>query len=114
MHSMMMTLKVVADVDAIIERELNMTLDKTSYAYSRYTMHLRYLLDRLAKGEQTENSLGRMLRQVQWQYPDIYKCAAAVADYLRTTWDWQCTDDETLYLTLHISRLHEKTTAQTK
>ena len=40
-HSMMMALKITSDVDDIIEKELHITLDKDSFQYSRFAMHLR-------------------------------------------------------------------------
>lgn len=51
MHSMMMTLKIIGEVDAIVERKLHIRLDKDSFHYSRFTMHLRYLIQRQAGGD---------------------------------------------------------------
>ena len=48
MHSMMMTLKALSDVDGIVEKQLAITLNKESFSYSRFSMHLRYLIQRLA------------------------------------------------------------------
>lgn len=108
MHSMMMTLKIIAEVDAIVENRLHIRLDKESFHYSRFTMHLRYLIQRLAAGSQVEERTGGMLRQLAREYPDIYLCARAVADYFKSTWGWQCNDEELLYLMLHINRVQEK------
>lgn len=47
MHSMMMTLKALSDVDGIVEKQLAITLNKESFSYSRFSMHLRYLIQRL-------------------------------------------------------------------
>lgn len=41
MHSMMMTLKALSDVDGIVEKQLAITLNKESFSYSRFSMHLR-------------------------------------------------------------------------
>ena len=42
------------------------------------------------------------------EYPQVYQCARAIADYFQATWNWQCNDEEIVYLMLHISRLQEK------
>ena len=50
MHSMMMTLKALSDVDGIVEKQLAITLNKESFSYSRFSMHLRYLLRQAGGG----------------------------------------------------------------
>ena len=55
MHSMMMTLKALSDVDGIVEKQLAITLNKESFSYSRFSMHLRYLIQRLASGRQVRS-----------------------------------------------------------
>ena len=57
MHSMMMTLKALSDVDGIVEKQLAITLNKESFSYSRFSMHLRYLIQRLASGRQVEERI---------------------------------------------------------
>ena len=108
MHSMMMTLKALSDVDAIVEKELAIQLNKESFSYSRFSMHLRYLIQRLASGSQVEDRISGMLVQVKRECPQAYHCARSIAGYFRNTWNWQCSDEELLYLTLHIGRLQEK------
>ena len=111
MHSMMMTLKALSDVDGIVEKRLAITLNKESFSYSRFSMHLRYLIQRLASGRQVEERISGMLAQMRRDYPQAYQCARAIADYFQATWNWQCNDEEIVYLMLHISRLQEKNEA---
>lgn len=49
-----------------------------------------------------------MLAQMRREYPRVYQCARAISDYFQATWNWQCNDEEIVYLMLHISRLQEK------
>lgn len=108
MHSMLMALKIISDVDGIVEKRLGIQLDKDSFYYSRFTMHLRYLIQRLASGKQVETGSGEMLRQLAREYPLVYMCARDVEAYFRDTWGWQCNREELLYLMLHINRVQEK------
>lgn len=109
MHSLMMTLKIISEVEKIVERQLYITLDKDSYYYSRFTMHLRYLIQRLSSGRQTKERGAGILRTLARECPEIHLCALQVSDYLKGTWDWQCNDEEVLYLMMHINRVQEKT-----
>lgn len=72
MHSMMMTLKALSDVDGIVEKQLAITLNKESFSYSRFSMHLRYLIQRLASGRQVEERISGMLAQMRRDYPQAY------------------------------------------
>lgn len=92
MHSMMMTLKALSDVDGIVEKQLAITLNKESFSYSRFSMHLRYLIQRLASCRQVEERISGMLAQMRREYPRVYQCARAIADYFQATWNWQCND----------------------
>ena len=91
-----------------MEKTLGIALNKESYSYSRFVMHLQYLLQRLMTGQQVDNSGGSMLRPMAKEYPDIYFCARQVAKYLEDTYTWRCNDEEVLYLMLHINRVKEK------
>lgn len=68
MHSMMMTLKALSDVDGIVEKQLAITLNKESFSYSRFSMHLRYLIQRLASCRQVEERISGMLAQMRREY----------------------------------------------
>lgn len=107
-HTAMLALQITSEVDNLLERELGMKLDKGSFRYSRFTMHLRYLVQRLSGGTQANNSGGRMLRTLAKEYPDIYLCTRKVSDYLYTAYGWKCNDEEKLYLMLHINRVRGK------
>lgn len=109
-HNMAATLQIISDVTAIIESRLNVQLDPESFYYSRFTMHLRYLIQRLISGEQVPEGGGKMLASLALEYPDTYLCAKAVSDYLTAKWSWKCSKEEVMYLMLHIGRLREKTT----
>lgn len=97
--------RIVSEVDRIIEEKLNVTMDRDSYEYARYVKHLMYLVKRFESAEESEVKNGRMLKTLAKEYPDIYECAYRITQYFNTTWGWNCSSDETLYLMLHINRL---------
>lgn len=107
-HSTLLALKITGDVDDIIEKELNIRLDRDSFQYSRFAMHLRYLIQRLMSGQQVDDQGVSLLGQMRREYPQIYVCAKAVVAYFASTWNWQCNDEELLYLMLHIYRVQQR------
>lgn len=106
-HAVMMSAKILGEVDAIIEQELNLHLDQDSFQYSRFSMHLRFLIERLSTGKQLDNNMDIIYHQLIFEYPDVYRCAQKVVRYFETQWNWKCNDDETMYLMLHINRLQK-------
>lgn len=62
MHSLMLSMQVIAKVNEIVESSLHIQLDKDSYNYSRFATHLRYLIQRLQAGVQTDNISSNLRR----------------------------------------------------
>ena len=101
-------MQVIAKVNEIVESSLHIQLDKDSYNYSRFTTHLRYLIQRLQNGVQTDNVSKSLRHTLMWEYPDIYACTQKVVQYLKDTFNWECNDDEVVYLIMHIQRVYER------
>lgn len=91
----------------VIEGQLGQQLDRTSYAYVRFVAHLRFLVRRLMRGgcKETENS--GLFRQAARDFPDAYRCAAGINEYLKRDYNWSCSDEEMLYLMMHVNRLRQ-------
>ncbi len=97
--------RIISEVDRIIESTLNIKLDTESYEYSRYVKHLMYLIQRLENNGASESKNERMLEVLSKEYPETYLCSVKITDYFTKTWQWNCNEDEILYLLLHINRL---------
>ena len=107
-HSLMLSMQIISDVNKIVEESLHIKLDKDNYNYNRFATHLRYLFQRLQSGVQT-NDVPRSVRNTLMRvYPDVYTCVLKVVDYFRDTWGWDCSDDEIVYLIMHIQRVYER------
>lgn len=113
-HSLMMSMQIISQVDSIVENSLHFKLDKDSYNYNRFTAHLRYLIQRLEAGTPSENVTNQLRRTLMREYPEIYACVMKVVDYFKKTWDWTCSDDEVVYLIMHVQRVYERSDKETK
>lgn len=91
----------------IIEGQLRQKLDRTSYAYVRFVAHLRFLIRRLMRGSCKETENSGLFRQAARDFPDAYRCAAGVNEYLKRDYNWSCSDEEMLYLMMHVNRLRQ-------
>lgn len=106
MHSTLMTAQITSQITEIVENFFELSLPRRSFSYSRFAMHLRYLVQRMTGQTPTHSGdCAALYREARRQYPREDACAAAVAKYLHTTWGWNCSQDETLYLLMHIHRV---------
>ncbi len=108
MHTTLAATRVIQDITQIIEQNLHLKLDTESFNYSRFVMHIRYLLQRLEQDDQEVSGMSSALRQLALQYPDVYSCTLKVRDHLSIHSKQRCNQDELLYLFMHINRLKQR------
>lgn len=101
----MKSTRVADRATTIVEDQLAITVDRTSYAYNRFLAHLRFLLRRMLKGAETETENLSLFYQAARDFPDVYNCAIRINDYLRHEFNQMCSDEELLYIMMHINRL---------
>ncbi|MEE4562864.1 BglG family transcription antiterminator LicT [Paenibacillus polymyxa] len=92
----------IQDILNIIKYSYNITLDEHSTSYERFITHLRFFFQRLIQKEKKlalEDDF--LLRQVKAKYKKAYSCMLKIEKYLDTV----LSDEEKLYITIHIQRV---------
>lgn len=74
MHSTILTAKVISEISGLVEQHLSVKLDKDSFSFSRFAMHLRYLVQRMMHGKH------RWAEMTAWT-----PCSAPSARNIRTS-----------------------------
>lgn len=92
-------------IPKIIHREMGAEVDENSFAYTRFSTHISYLLERIAKGEPLETENAGLFEAIAAQYPESAACARAIAREIEATYDASLTEEELLYLIMHINRV---------
>ncbi len=95
----------IEKITGIVERELGVTLERDSYAYVRFVAHLRFLLGRLSKDESVVSPNSALFDEATRDFPQTYACACQINDFLSKEHGQSCTNEELLYLMMHIGRL---------
>ena len=108
LSSTLAAVEVLDEVTVLVERELGIALDRESYNYARFAMHIQFLVRRLSSGKVMEPGSGKMLSELSAEYPATYRCAQAVAKEIEQRHGWHCSSDEVLYLMLHIYRVQNR------
>lgn len=97
--------EIIEHVVGMIEAFFNITIDHQSFTYSRFAMHMRYLIrrgkaDKLLPGQDTEllKTLSESLREVE-------QCVAYIVKYIEKTLSCSLTAEERMYLVIYTNRI---------
>lgn len=96
---------IIQDLTKIIEQDFALKIDRDGFNYSRFVSHLQYLLKRREKDTSITSENKDMFNMMKETYPKTYECVNHIQAYLVTALDWNTSEEELLYLMLHINRL---------
>ena len=99
------TVKITDHCTKIIEDEFGIQIDRDSFNYSLFISHLDYLVRRLSGDEQIESENRNLFNEITNGYPDSHRCALRIADYLKEKYRKDISEEEILYLVIHINRM---------
>ena len=88
-----------------VEREMGSTVDRESFAYARFTTHVRYLIDRIEHNKPIESENSGLYDMLAEQYPRATACAHAISTEIEAAYGAALTDEELVYLIMHINRI---------
>ncbi|GAA0192531.1 PRD domain-containing protein [Lactobacillus kefiranofaciens subsp. kefiranofaciens] len=99
--------KLISGIINIIQFQYQITIDTTSFSYSRFITHLRILLVRLLRKDKKKNPQldPSLLSFTKIKYNKAYETAERIATYLHSKMGWTLDSDDKFYLVLHIFRV---------
>ncbi|TDQ59852.1 BglG family transcriptional antiterminator [Mesocricetibacter intestinalis] len=103
------TTRIIKDILNLISYHFKLKLDESSHDYARFITHLQYFSRRLFAPAQPGRPDNILYKQTKSAYPNAYRCIAKIEKYLSQNFDKSLTDDEHLYLALHIQRVIYRT-----
>jgi len=98
----------VQHVVSTVEAYFGITLDTASADYARFILHVKFLLQRLVTKTMLRGGDTSFYDFAVQRYPQAFACATAVRDYVRASTGSELTDEEMLYLIVHIERLTQR------
>ena len=101
-------LKILKDVLNIIRYYYKIDYEENDLDYDRLVTHVRFFAKRLLLGENMGDSSKDLLEVVKIKYDKAYACVGKIDDYVKNNYKKSLSDDEKLYLTMHIERVTNK------
>lgn len=93
-----------------IERIMDVSIDRRGFNFARYATHLRYLYRRVRANESIESGNAPMYDSLKKDYPDVVRCIDFLNSFIVQELGRELTDEEKLYLLLHVNRIVSKAT----
>jgi beta-glucoside operon transcriptional antiterminator len=100
--------QTIEDITQIIEHKLDFTVDRESFNYNRFITHLQYLLKRINGNQYIESDNQSMYDVIANEYRKMAECVEIINEYLVKKFNCSLTDEEKLYLIMHVNRVYCK------
>jgi beta-glucoside operon transcriptional antiterminator len=97
--------RIIEDVAEQIDAFFDLKIDRDSFNFHRFAMHLRYFLRRLHNKEQFFDEAGSVLDVIKEKHTEAYECAVLICDYIDQVMNTKSNEDEKLYMMIHIYRI---------
>ena len=97
--------KIINDITELIEKDFEMSVDRESFNYSRFVTHLQYLMKRKETNTSITSTNQKLFDSMKKEFADTYRCVIHIQGYLKNQLNWNPSNEELLYLMLHINRL---------
>lgn len=89
----------------IVERDLEILLDESSLHYERFMTHIKFLIQRIYRKELLSSEDRELSLLMQRKYPREYQCSLKVAEYIMQATGSRLSEEEIMYLSVHIRRV---------
>ncbi len=102
--------KLIDGAIQIVEYYYQKKFDHDSLDFSRFVVHLRYFAQRIFQKkciQDNDDEQDAIFRQlIARNSKKHYKCAQCIADYIRNTYHKELSEEELIYLTIHLRRIN--------
>ena len=100
--------KITREILFIIKYHFKLNFDENSISYNRLLTHLKFFSQRLVtKTPQEIKNDDELKSMVSQKYEKAYNCTLKIKDFINGNYHYLISDDELLYLTIHINRVIE-------
>lgn len=99
---------ILEQTTRIIEHEMKIQVRRDTFNYARFATHLQYLLKRIFEEKHIDSANVEMYESIRDEYETVSGCVDRIAKYLKSNWSAELTEEEKLYLIMHVNRVCSK------
>lgn len=101
--------ELMQEIIQITSYYFKVQFEEDSVYFYRFTTHLRFFASRIMSHNQlSDETDDELLLIIQKKYKNAYQCVEKIAEFIQKKYQYPMSNDEKLYLTIHIARLVQK------
>lgn len=100
--------EILEDITEIIENRINSMIDRDSFSYSRFATHMLYLFQRLQHENAVQSDNLQIYYNFRKEFPEVAEYADDIAAHIVKKWNCSVSEEEKLYIMLHVNRIRTK------
>lgn len=97
--------KFIQQIANIVKYYFNIEYEEDSLNYIRFITHLKFFAQRIFKGTHYENDDDYLYIMIKQKHKEAARCTEKIKSYIRSEYNHDLTNEEMLYLTIHIERV---------
>lgn len=110
-HDMTETTKIttiMGEILSLIKYKFKIEFNEDSFEFTRFVTHIKYFIIRQVNNKPLDNDNNDMFAIMKNKLSEELECVEIIEKYLNKNYGWKCTNDEKLYLMLHIQRIRKE------
>lgn len=101
---------VMQEIETIVRMSFAIPFDPDSVYYYRFITHLKFFAERIfSKTAYQGKEVDGLLDVIKEKYSDAYHCVLKIKAFLQKRYAYELSEEEILYLSIHISRIVQTT-----
>lgn len=100
--------KIIKDIVDIVRMFYGIEFKEDAFSYRRFIIHLHYFAKRILQHETVISTDGSLIDLIKTNYQKAFECVERIAVYLQNTCQYKISNDEFVYLTIHVKKITEE------
>ncbi len=100
--------QLIQEITTIVRYYFGIDFETSDIYYYRFITHLKFFALRMFNGKKGEEKDNELYDVVKHKFKLAYDCAMKIKDFLKEKYTYDLSDEEVLYLTIHIHRVVTK------
>ncbi|MBK0039399.1 PRD domain-containing protein [Enterococcus sp. S52] len=96
---------MLEEITEIVENQFYIIIDRESFEFSRWATHLQYLFQRIDSDKLIDSANLQMYNTFKSEFVEVSTCVDKISSHIAQEWDKQLSEEEKLYLMLHLNRI---------
>lgn len=96
---------LLEQIISLIESNMGASVSREGFGFARFATHLQYLIRRVASGDSISSDNSEMYQMAAADNRAVSSCVDAIAALISSAYRQSLTDEEKLYLIIHVNRI---------